>query len=55
MIKSITIKDVRDKLLIKIIARKNGTYDMIRDATLKDLEIEVRNEKNEKIIFSGRE
>ena len=54
MIKSIIIKDVRDKLLIKIIARKNGTYDMIRDVALKDLEIEVRNEKNEKIMFRGK-
>jgi len=54
MIKSITIKDIRDKLLIKIIARKNGTYDMIREVTLKDLMVEVRNEKNEKIMFSGR-
>ena len=52
MIKSITIKDASDKVLLKIIARKNGTYDMIRAVTLKDLEIEVRNEKNEKIMFS---
>jgi len=54
MIKSITIEDTDGKLLLKIIARKNGRYDMIREVTLKDLLVEVRNDKNEKIMFSGR-
>jgi len=51
MIKSITIKDAIGKVLFKIIARKNGEYDMIRAVSLKDLMVEVRNEKNEKIMF----
>ena len=53
MIKSITIKDKKGYLLLKVISRKNGKYEIIVDANLHDLEIDVRNERMEKVMFKG--
>lgn len=51
MIKSVTIKDGRGVIIFKIICRKNGTYDMIRAATVRNVYVDVRNEKNQKVFF----
>jgi len=55
MIKSVTIKDKTGKLIFKVICRKNGNYEIIKDPLLVEehIEIDVRNEKNQKIIFGG--
>lgn len=51
MIKSVIIKD-NGRLLLKIKALKNGEYEIIKDSNLQYLTIDVRNEKNEKVLFS---
>lgn len=50
MIKSVIVKDKNGVLLLKIKALKNGEYELIKDSALQ-LTINVRNEKNEKILF----
>lgn len=51
MIKNIAIKDKKGLLLLKIICRKNGIYDMTKLESLKDIYVEIKNEKNYKICF----
>ncbi|MCK4827502.1 hypothetical protein KA005_67860 [bacterium] len=51
MIKSVTIKDDKGVIIFKIICRKSGTYDMIKAATVRDVYVDVRDEKNQKILF----
>ena len=54
MIKSVTVKNNSGKLLFKILCRRDGTYDLIEENSLENsINIEVRNEKNEKIVFGG--
>ena len=52
MIKSITIRDMRGRLLFRVICRKNGIYEMIRSEDLKNFPCEVRDEKNQKVFFN---
>ena len=51
MIKSVTIKDDNGVVIFKIICHKNGTYDMIKDAMVRDVYVDVRNEKNQRVLF----
>ena len=55
MIKSIIIKDKNGRLILKVICRKSGEYEVIKDISVHGLDIEVRNEKNEKVIFEKGE
>jgi hypothetical protein len=53
--KSVTIKNKRtNEVLVKIIRRKNGVYDLIKHNSISDnLTFEVRDDKNRKILFKG--
>ena len=54
--KSITIKDKFGKVLLKVIHRKNGIIDGIKDASIANVSIEVRDDKNCKImLFEDKE
>ena len=55
--KSVTIKNKKtNKLLLKIIHRKDGTIDMIKDAAMDDqITIDVRDDSNCKVIFNTGE
>ena len=46
--KSVTVKD-KGKVLIKVIHRKCGRYDVIYDKRLAHLDIDVRNDNNCKV------
>jgi hypothetical protein len=50
--KSITIRH-RGKIVFKVIHRKSGRYDIIRDKDFADpdVEIEIRDERNCKVLF----
>lgn len=49
--KSVTIRNNDSEILVKIIHRKNGAYDLIRRLGLAALDIEVRDDKGYKVIF----
>jgi hypothetical protein len=49
MIKSITIRDKNKIVLVKIIHRKNGVIDGLLHNSCTGLDIEIRDEKNDKI------
>ena len=52
--KSVTIRDKQGKILVKIIHRKNGQYDLIKTPEIdRDCDIEVRADDNSKVIFGG--
>lgn len=48
--KSVTIKD-KGKILIKVIHRKNGEIELLRQENLLHLDIEVRDDTNKKVYF----
>ena len=50
--KSVTLRTKQGKILVKIIHRKSGEYELIKDLTLQSIEIEVRDDKNRKIMFN---
>lgn len=50
--KSVTIKDNEGRLLVKIIHRKNGEYELIQICNVA-LDIDVRDEKGCKVIFNN--
>lgn len=55
MIKSVKIKD-KYGVLVKIIYRKSGIYEMLKRPTLpSDIKVEVRDDKNCKVLFGGGE
>ena len=49
--KSITIKDKSGKVLLKVIHRKNGVIDGIKDTSITGVSIEARDDKNCKIML----
>lgn len=51
--KSVIIKDGNGNILIKIIHRKNGEYELIQIGNVA-LDIDVRDEKGCKVIFNNR-
>jgi len=48
--KSVTIRD-KGKILIKVIHRKNGEIELLRQENLLHLDIEVRDDTNKKVYF----
>jgi len=51
-LKSVTIKDKNGTIIIKVIHRKNGKYELIRNADVPcNVVIEVRNDKGRKVMF----
>ena len=50
-IKSVTIRDRRGEILIKILKRKSGEYELIKVAGLKDVEVEIRDTRGRKVLF----
>lgn len=55
MIKSVTIKDRRGKLLLQISCSKKGGPELIALDELNELQIDVRDEANRKIDFGPPE
>ena len=56
MMKSVTIKDKKRKLLIKVIYKKNGEYELIQTSELANLvDIDVRDNNNCKVNFKVKE
>lgn len=52
--KSITVKDKWGNLLIKVIHRKNGEYELVKHPDIQnDFAVEVRDDKNCKVTFGG--
>ena len=51
--KSVTIRDIRDnRLLIHLIHRKSGVYDLKMDARInQSVVVEIRDEKGHKVIM----
>ena len=49
MIKSVTIKDIGGKIVLKVICHKNGEYEIVKDKAHEWMKIEVRNENNQKL------
>ena len=52
--KSVTIKDPAEKLLIKIIHRKSGVYEIIQAESLANLIVDVRDDQNCKVDFNEK-
>lgn len=50
MIKSLTLKTKTGELLLKVLCRKDGTYEMNK-IKLLDIVLDVRDEKMQKIMF----
>ena len=49
--KSVKITDSRGGLLLKVLHRKNGEVEIIKAKSLAHLKIEVRDDRNLKIMF----
>lgn len=49
--KSVTIRDAHGNLLIKIIERKNGTYDLFKSNGCEYVQVEARDNSNHKIMW----
>jgi hypothetical protein len=49
--KSVTIKDRYGNLLLKVIHRKAGKYDLFRDEALADIDVDVRDDRGCKVTF----
>jgi hypothetical protein len=50
--KSVTVKSQDGKLLLKIIHRDRGVYEMVRNTHhCSELSIEVRDKQNKKVFF----
>lgn len=47
--KSVTIRDDKGMILIKVLERKNGTYDILQETRCLHLKIEIRDDKNQKV------
>uniref|UniRef100_A0A6M3J2W9 Uncharacterized protein n=1 Tax=viral metagenome TaxID=1070528 RepID=A0A6M3J2W9_9ZZZZ len=54
--KSVTIRDNRGEVVIKVIHRKNGKYEIIVTPDInRDCDIEVRADDGSKVLFGGWE
>ena len=52
--KSVTIRNKQGEILVKVIHRKSGGYDLISTPEIaRDCEIEVRADDGSKVIFGG--
>jgi len=51
--KSVAIKTASGKILVKVIHKKSGEYELVKDVTLKDVDVEVRDDKNRKVLFGS--
>lgn len=49
--KSITIRNKSGEVLIKILHKKSGEYELIKRSTLADTDVEVRDDQNHKVMF----
>lgn len=54
ILKSVTIKNQRGKLLIKILHRKNGEIEVTRISDYESLDIEVRDDDGCKVLMGVR-
>ena len=50
--KSVIIRDKKGEILIKIIHRKNGIFDITRRSDLVNADIEVRDDNNRKVVLA---
>lgn len=50
-IKTITIKDETGRLIYKFSCKKNGEVEEIKIDFIKNWEIDIRGERNKKLIF----
>ena len=48
--KSVTIKDLTGKILIKIIHRKSGRYDVEKYGVVTKIVVEIRDENGRKTL-----
>lgn len=53
-IKSVTIKDDRGALLIKVLHRKSGEYEVLRHASCANVSVEIRDDKNRKVLLEEK-
>lgn len=53
--KAVTIRNKSGEILVKIVHRKSGEYELIKHSTLTDVDIEVRDQKNRKIMFQAKD
>ena len=52
--KSVTIRNKQGEILVKVIHRKSGGYDLISTPEIaRDCDIEVRADDNSKVLFGG--
>lgn len=50
LMKSVTIRDKKGKVMVKVLQHKNGTYDTwVLTNILDTIDIEIRDEKNCKV------
>lgn len=50
--KSVTIKRGKT-LILKVLHRKDGKYELLKSAELSDISIDVRDDKGCKVMFGG--
>lgn len=50
--KSVTLRTEQGEVLLKILHKKSGEYNLIKHSTLQDIEVEVRDEQNHKVMFN---
>ena len=50
--KSITIRDRKGMILVKVLHRKSSEYELIKAAGLREVTVEVRDNKGHKIMFN---
>jgi len=50
--KSVTIRDHKGQILIKVVHRKNGSIDTMKLVDLQDITIEVRDNDGKKVWFN---
>ena len=49
--KSVTIRDQTGRILIKVIHRKSGAYEVLKAPDLQTINLEVRDNDNHKVLF----
>ena len=53
--KSVTIRDIKNEIIVKVLRNKNGTTDLIRSVDFHDYyTIDVRDDEGKKLFFNQR-
>jgi hypothetical protein len=48
--KSVTIRDCNGRILVKVLARKNGTHECMAAIDIADkIDVEIRDDQNKKV------